>query len=295
MLGSISALCAFLLLFPVMAGCSLQSTSVGAQADATATSAPDVAATPTTLPAATAGSPVTSTTVPTGTIEAVPAPAASGTITATATPAGTPTPRPTPSGPAPEDPLLLFSPFDYVLPGDVLVKHDFIDLDGTAPKEAVVTLTENRLGVSKPLTEEVVSAVGIVVYDSVYHEWDPRWLSVPISGTARPLPATNVLGGWHGADILRTGQPVVGLRTSTLDGRAHLKLFRYDKNTRMGEPLKMVPQGGGAEQEALFDADLDVTVADMDDDGVYEVIADNVSGVQTWKWDGSKYVPREAR
>jgi hypothetical protein len=57
----------------------------------------------------------------------------------------------------------------------------------------------------------------------------------------------------------------------------------------------MVPVGGGPEQDAIFDADLDVNVADLDDDLKWEVIADNESGVQIWRWDGSKYVPVEAR
>ncbi|MDQ3703772.1 MAG: hypothetical protein M3437_00855, partial [Chloroflexota bacterium] len=59
--------------------------------------------------------------------------------------------------------------------------------------------------------------------------------------------------------------------------------------------LRMVPVGGGAEQNAAFTADLDLNVADLDDDGIYEVVADNVAGVQVWKWDGQKYVPEVAR
>jgi hypothetical protein len=87
----------------------------------------------------------------------------------------------------------------------------------------------------------------------------------------------------------------LALRTTTIDGAAHLQLLRWNKETSTGEPLRMVPAGGGPEQDAIFDADLDVNVADLDDDLKWEVIADNVSGVQIWRWDGSKYVPVEAR
>ena len=92
--------------------------------------------------------------------------------------------------------------------------------------------------------------------------------------------------------MLGTGESVFALRTTTLDGKAHLELFKWNKTTHAGELLKMVPAGGGAEQDALFDADLDINMADLNDDGVYEVVADNVTGVQVWSWGWLQYVPK---
>jgi hypothetical protein len=278
-------LCGLLAILP-LAGCGTQTSAGAAQAEPTPTAAQ------TAIPAVTTR-PTQAT--PGATIEAVPPVTSTAVLTATATPASTPTPRPTPSGPAPENPLLLFSPFDFVLPGDVLVRSDVQQLDGEGVEEGLITLTESRLGVTKPLTEEVVSALGVATYDPVYREWNLTWQSDSLPGVARPLPDAKQLGGYNGGDLLRTGSPILALRTTTLDGKAHLFLYRYDKQTRTASPLKVVPTPGAAEQDSHFEADLDVSMADLDDDGVYEVIADNVAGVQTWRWDGSKFVPREAR
>jgi hypothetical protein len=214
--------------------------------------------------------------------------------TATATPAGTPTPRPTPNGTAP-DPFDLLNVFGIAPAGNIVVKRDILPLDGKQPDNVLVTLTGSHVEPSTSLTIENSSAISVMTYDPVYREWNITWQSDPISGTARPLPASNQFGGTNGGDLLRDGSSILMLRTTTIDGAAHLALFRYERNSHKATPLKMVPDLGLAEKNAVFDADLDVTVADLDDDGVYEVVADNVSGVKTWRWDGSKYVPREAR
>jgi hypothetical protein len=213
------------------------------------------------------------------------------TVTATVV-EGTPTPRPTPSGPAPADPLALLNIFDIVTPGNIIIKHDLLPLDKTTPDNVLATITGSRLGVTQPLTEETTSAIGVMTYDPVYREWNLTWQSDPISGTARPLSASTQFGGVNGGDLLRDGSAILLLRTTTLDGKAHLQVFRYDSKTHTATVLKMVPELGAAEKDAIFDADLDVTMADLDDDGVYEVIADNVAGVKTWFWDGSKFQPR---
>jgi hypothetical protein len=191
--------------------------------------------------------------------------------------------------------MLLLSPFDFLQPGNLLVRSDTLQLDGEGTDEALLTITESRLGVTKPLTEEVVSAIGVATYDPVYREWNLTWRSDDLPGVARPLANATQLGGYNGGDLLRTGAPVLAVRTTTLDGKAHLFLYQYDKQTRTAEPFKVVLREGASEENAHFEADLDVNMADLDDDGVYEVIADNVAGVQTWRWDGSKFVPREAR
>jgi hypothetical protein len=283
-------LCGLLAILP-LAGCTTQSPAGAAQAEPTPTAAqtplPAVTTQPTTQAAAEATADAT--------IVAVPPVTSTAAITATATPEGTPTPRPTPTGPPLENPLLLFAPFEFVLPGNLLVRSDILQLDGEGTEEALLTITEGRLGLNQPITEEVTSALGVATYDTVYREWTLSWQSEPLTGTARPLLDIKQFGGYNGGDLLRDGSSILAMRTSTLDGKAHLYLFRYDKQTREAPLLKMVPADGGAEQGAHFAADLDVNVADLDDDGVYEVIADNVAGVQTWRLDGTRFVPREAR
>lgn len=283
-------LCGLLAILP-LAGCATQAPAGAAQAEPTPTAAQTALPAVTTEPTsqATAGASTEPTTAP------VPPVTSTATITASATPAGTPTPRPTPTGPPPEDPLLLLNAFGFINPGDLLIKSDVLQLDGEGTEEALLTITESRLGLTKPLTEEVTSALGVATYDTVYREWDVSWQSDTMTGTGRPLPDIKQPGGFNGGDLLRDGSAVLALRTTTLDGKAHLYLYRYDRQARSAALLKMVPAAGGDEQDAHFVADLDVTVADLDDDGVYEVIADNVAGVQTWRWDGTRFVPREAR
>ncbi|MDQ5866374.1 MAG: hypothetical protein M3390_11680 [Chloroflexota bacterium] len=265
--------------------------------------------TQTVLPAATTGATGTPATTPNSPGTSTPAVAA--TITTTGTSAatqtvsvtdpvsptatvveGTPTPRPTPEGPAPEpeDQLDMYRFF----PGNsTLVRRDLIQLDGTGPNEVLYSLT----GPDPAITTEFRSNINVLTYDTVYREWLPLWASDEVSGTATPLlsVAQAELGGLNGGDLLRTGAPIFILRTTTADSRAHLFLYRWDAAGKKADPLRMVPVGGGAEQNAAFTADLDLNVADLDDDGIYEVVADNVAGVQVWKWDGQKYVPEVAR
>lgn len=274
--------CLLLMLLPLAAGCSSPPAAPAAQA-ATATPVPATA-----LPAVTASA---ATSIPVSTTTDI-----TSTVTVTATEVeGTPTPRPTPSGPAPTDPLALVNVFDIVTPGNMVVKHDALPLDKTQPDNILATITGNRLGISQPLTQETTSALGVMTYDPVYREWNLTWQSDPISGTARPLAASTQFGGLNGGDLLRDGSSILLLRTTTRDGKAHLQVLRYDSKTHTATVLKMVPEAGAAEKDAIFDADLDVTMADLNDDGVYEVIADNVAGVKSWSWDGSKFQPRVAK
>lgn len=283
-MGAIPAICLLLVLLPIVAGCSSPSAAPAAQAE-TVTAAQS---TVTVLPAATApaaGETATTVTEP-----------LTDTATVTSTVADeTPAPRFTPTGPPPSDPLDVLNIFGIVTPGNLAVKRDILPLDGNNPPNVLVTIAGARLGVSTPLTTENTSALGVMTYDPVFREWNLSWQSDPISGTARPLAASNQFGGTNGGDLLRDGSPILELRTTTLDGMAHLQLLRYDRNTHKAIPLKMVPSTGAPEKDALFDGELDVTVADLDDDGIYEVVADNVSGVQAWRWDGSRYIPRETR
>jgi hypothetical protein len=287
-----TALCAFMLGLPLaIAAWSPQSApaSMRAQAEPTATVAPGFPATAT--PAATGTAPITAT----ATLAAIASPSqvVTDTVVPTETP-GTPPPRPTPEGPPPADPYARLNVFDFGTGGNVVVKRDRMPLDGTGTDNILITISEARLGVGRPVTAEVASGLGVATWDPVYREWNLTWQSTPISGTARLLPAVNQPGGWNGRPLLGTADPVFALRTSTLDGAAHLQLYKWNKETHEGEPLRMVPVGGGPEQDAVFDADLDVNVADLNEDGRWEVIADNVASVQIWSWDGSKYIPVEA-
>ena len=213
-------------------------------------------------------------------------------LTGAASVAATNTPLPTPTGTAP-DPLSQLRILDFYDPTYSLVKRDYLDLDGAAPNEVLFTVSNNRLAI----TEEVDSRMGAMVYDQVYRNWSLTWVSEPISGTTHPLPAANrsASGGYNGGNILGTGSAIFAARTTTRDGRAHLYLWLWNPSTRSGEPLKMVDESG-KEQDAVFTADLDLNLSDLDDDSVYEVVADDVAGVRVWRWDAGakRFTPEVA-
>jgi hypothetical protein len=205
---------------------------------------------------------------------------------------GTPTPRPIPTG-EPPDPESRLNIYQFYQTNNTLVRRDLVQLDGSGANEVLFTLT----GPDPVITGEFRSNINVLTYDPTYREWSSAWASEPVSGTATPLlsVAQAELGGLNGRDLLRTGAPIFMVRTTTQDSRAHLYLYRWDAVGKKADWLKMVPTGGGAEKNATFDADLDLNVADLDDDGIYEVVADNVAGVQVWKWDGQKFAPEVER
>jgi len=291
-LRAILLVCALLVLLPLAAGCSSPAAAPPAQAASTSTSATSTTVPATVLPAVTAPAAGLTPTASSPLTTTLPV-TATASVTSTLV-VGTPAPRPTPSGQPPSDPKQLLNVSEVVPIGNIVAKRDFMPLDGGPVDNALVTLTSDRFDISLPITQDSSSGIVVLTYDPVYREWAPTWASEPISGTARPLPAANQPGGTNGGDLLRDGSHILEIRTTTVDGKAHLELFRYDSKTHKATLLKMVPQAGAPEKDAIFDADLDVTVADLDDDGVYEVVADNVAGVNTWRWDGSKFIPREA-
>lgn len=256
----------------------------------------------TVLPAATAGATGTTTATVATTVEATTATgtvAAGGTVTLTVPVSptatvveGTPTPRLIPTG-EPPDPESRLNIYQFYTTNNILVRRDSVQLDGSGADEVLYTLT----GPDPVITGEFRSNINVLTYDATYREWTATWASEPVSGTATPLlsVAQSELGGLNGRDLLRTGTPTLMVRTTTADNKAHLYLYRWDAAGKKADPLRMVPVGGGAEQNAGFSADLDLNVADLDDDGIYEVVADNAAGVQVWKWDGEKFVPEVAR
>jgi hypothetical protein len=262
------SICALLTLAALAAGCSQGGAAQEASATATA------------IPAATeAASPIPS-----------------GTPAAQATPAGTNTPRPIPTGTPPE-PLNVLNIFNFYPSIDTLVKRDLLQLDEDDTPEVLFTITEP----GDTITEEHTSAIRVLDYDPTYREWRVAWLSEAMPGKASPLPAVNRTGGvptsfeYNGGDLLRTGSPVLLMRTTTLDGRAHLYMWRWDASTLEAQPVKMIPAIGQAEVNADFAADLDVKVADVDADGVYEVVADDLAGTKQWEWNGSAFQPEVQR
>lgn len=185
-------------------------------------------------------------------------------------------------------PLDRLSLINLYTSGNTLARRDFVQLDD-GQEEVVFTIT----GPDEVITGEFASSIGVLQYDPVYWEWRIAWASDDITGTAKPLLSANQsgLGGYNGGDLLRTSAPILVVRSTDMAGRAYLALWRWNRATKKGESLPMIASEGGGEQAAVFSADLDLNVVDLDDDGVYEVVADNVAGVQVWKWDGAKYAP----
>ncbi|MBF6613114.1 MAG: hypothetical protein IVW55_08300 [Chloroflexi bacterium] len=283
-----TALGLLLLLAFTSVGCSPQNMAQAATATAAAVPSLTVAnPTPLASPTSTAIPGTPGATVTTPQADAT----TSVTAAVTGTP-GTPTVRPTPSG-TPPNPLDVLNVFNFVNPLDLtLVKSDVLPLNGNSgPGQVFYTIST----ATQPITQEEHSALSVLSYDPVYREWTPTWSSEEITGTASPLPLYSQPGGYNGGDLVHAGAPILVLRTTERAGHARLALWRWDKQKNAGEPLKMTPVVGGAERDAIFDADLDINMADLDNDGVYEVVADNLKGVQVWKWDGSKFVPQGGR
>ncbi len=195
------------------------------------------------------------------------------------------TPGTAPSN-APPDPMRQFNTFGFFISPELLIRRDALQLDKDPTDEMLYTL----IIPAEVITEPTSSVLRVIDYDSGAQKWNAVWTSELITGTASPLPAANRSDGFNGGKLLHTDDPILLLRTTTTDGHAHLHIWKWNAAERKGEALKMTPLSGGADQVAAFEGDLDVNVGDLDNDGVYEVIVDNVAGVQTWKWDGTKFV-----
>ena len=212
---------------------------------------------------------------------------ATGTITGTSTVTGTAEVLPTPSG-TPPSAFDGLNTFQYVPSGKSLVKRDRVQLDAPGPNagedEVLLTIT----GPSEIITGEGDSRIGVLTYDPVYRQWDLGWTSEVVSGTATPLLNTGQkdIGGFNGGDLLRTGDPILVVRTTMDDGAARLHMWRWNRESREASPVTK-SDGPLEGSDTIFEADLDINLMDIDDDGVYEVVADNLSDVQIWKWDGN--------
>ncbi len=174
------------------------------------------------------GSPTALITTPSSTagVPSVGTPSIEATGTSIVTGTGTVAVLPTPSG-TPPSAFDTLNTFQYVPSGKSLVKRDRVQLDApgadAGEDEILLTIT----GPSETITDAVDSRIGVLSYDSVYRQWDLGWSSEVVSGTATPL--LNIgqkdIGGVNGGDLLRTGDPILVVRTTMDDGSARLHMW----------------------------------------------------------------------
>jgi hypothetical protein len=216
---------------------------------------------------------------------------------ATSVTADTPTPEGTVNAtPVVTDPFQVLDVFN--LPqGERLVKKSILDLGGGDPKEVLLTISSqqtqtNTVGVVETTT---VSSLAVLRYDPAGSEWKTQWQSTPVPGMASVLPdtigETNRI--YQGGDLLRTGQPILLLRTyepatKTIPGAEHLHLWAWTGDTAV--PVRMIAAGEASERDADFSGTSDVQTADLDDDGVIEIIADSGAHTDIYRWDKTHFV-----
>jgi hypothetical protein len=227
------------------------------------------------------------------TATAAPAVTATGTVTSSGTPTAT------------VDPLNLFHPFDFVPEGGELVKESVTELGGGDPREALLTMS-----ISTPETDTTgtvitptVSTLKVLRYDKGSGEWKLLWQPQPdVPGQAIALPETRGSGSdrYQAGDLLRTGQPILLLRTqepgATPDAppTVTLRLWVWTGDTAVA--LQMTTPDG-KQQEAAFTGTSDVQTADLDDDGVIEVIVDSGPTSTIYRWDAAqtRFVVRDQK
>ncbi len=215
-------------------------------------------------------------------------------------PAGTPTRIPLTVA----DAYNLFDPLIFLADqgNAVLVKQDFVDLDGREPKEALLTVssvpgitsTQQVPFATLPFTG-TRSALAVAAFDVVSATWKIQYRTPGsgVPGRASPLPTS-----MQGANLLNTSPPtpILQLRTeitptagTTLPGVA-LRLYAWRNGT--AAPLTMRPAGATSDQPAEFEGQSDVQLIDIDHDGRAEVVVDDATRTTIWKWDGTRFVPR---
>ena len=207
-------------------------------------------------------------------------------ITATATPA---------------DPLSLLNPFDFLPLGGQLVKQAPVSLRGDTPLERLLTVSylQTETTTQGQVVTPTVSLLIAVGFDSSAQDWSPLWQTVPIVGTAQILPDTSgpAEGSrtYQGGDLLRTGQPILLLRTTeagaTPGGLPSVSLRLWAWTGQGTVPLRMVGPDG-QDHDAVFTGSSDVQTADLDDDGVIEILVDNGPSTTVYRWDKTHFVVR---
>lgn len=221
-------------------------------------------------------------------------PAAQATATTAVTTTGTVTATGTAT--ASVDPLNLFHPFDFVPDDAELVKESVTDLGGGDPREALLTMS-----ISTPETDTTgtvvtatVSTLKVLRYDKSSGEWKVIWQPQPdVPGQAIALPETRGINPdrYQAGDLLRTGQPILLLRTqapgATPDAPpiVSLRLWAWTGDTAV--PLQMTTPDG-QQQDAVFTGTSDAQTADLDDDGVIEIIVDSGPSATVYRWDATQ-------
>jgi hypothetical protein len=218
------------------------------------------------------------------TTTAAPAISATGTVTASGTPTET------------VDPFTLLHPFDFVPDGGELVKESVTDLGGGDPLEAMLTMsiTGPQTDTTGTVVTTTVSTLEVLRYDKSSGEWKILWEPNPaVSGQAIALPDIRGTSAdrYQAGDLLRTGQPILLLRTQAAGATpaapptVTLRLWAWTGDTAV--PLRMTTSDG-QQQEAVFTGTSDVQTADLDDDGVIEVIVDSGPATTIYRWDAAQ-------
>jgi hypothetical protein len=225
-------------------------------------------------------------------------------------PPGRPTAAPGTAAPAPTatsgplDPYSLLDPLAF-LSGQsnaILIKQDFVDLDGHDPPEVLLTVssvpgitsTEQVPFATLPVTA-TRSSLAVAAFSAVSQTWTiTAHIADPgVPGQAVPLPRE-----LQGQNLLGTNPPtpILQLRTETTatvgSSLPSTTLYLYAWKDGAMHPLPMRPSGATADQDAVFTATANVQLIDIDNDGRAEVVVDDGAKTTVWKWDGTRFVPR---
>ena len=199
------------------------------------------------------------------------------------------------------DPFSVLNVFDLLPGGGTLVKQSVLNLRGDETNEVllaadVTRAQTNTVGVVETTT---IGTMAVLNYSREQGEWLVQWQTEAASppGAVQALPDTlgDATRRYQGGDLLRTGQPIFLLRTyeaptaPDAPPTIHLRLWAWTGDT--AAPLRMTG-ADGTTGEAHFTATSDVQTADLDDDGVIEVIVDSGPASTIYRWETDRFVVR---
>ena len=199
------------------------------------------------------------------------------------------------------DPFSVLNVFDLLPGGGTLVKESVLNLGGDETNEVllaadVTRALTNTAGVVETTT---IGTMAVLRYSRDDGAWLVQWEtgSTALPGRIQGLPETQGDGTrrYQAGDLLRTGQPILLLRTyeapqaPDAPPTIHLRLWAWTGDTAV--PLRMTGADGAA-GEAHFIASSDVQTADLDDDGVIEIIVDSAAHTDIYRWDKTHFVIR---
>ncbi len=199
------------------------------------------------------------------------------------------------------DPFALLNIFDFVPEDGALVSESILNVGGDATNEVLLTANVTRpqtttLGTTITPT---VGALAVLRYDATNSRWHVQWetgaASVPGAATELPDTFPGSSRRYQAGDLLRTGQPILLLRTvdppapPRLLPAVHLRLWAWTGDAAV--PVQMAGPDGNP-GPADFVGSSDVQLADLDDDGVMEVIVDSGAHTTVYRWDKDRFVVR---